>query len=161
MLSLARRLVVIRAFQADAKVLTVSGVAARAGISRAAARRLLMTLRELGYVGVRDDRWALRPRNLELGYAWVSSQRVEELVQPHLDTEAERTDQSSSLGILQGRNIVFVARAPAPRRMSVQVSVSSYLAAHATAIGKVMLAALPENGLAMSAMDWRRFSSQR
>lgn len=146
-LSLARGLDVIRAFRTDAKSLTVSEVAARAGISRAAARRLLMTLRELGYVGVRDDRWALQPRVLELGYAWISSQRVEELVQPHLDAVAERTGQSSSLGVLQGRSIVFVARAPAPRRMSVRVSVGSHLAAHATAIGKVMLAALPDDVL--------------
>lgn len=144
-LSLARGLDVIRAFRADAPSLTVSEVAARACISRAAARRLLMTLRELGYVGTRDDRWTLRPRVLDLGYAWISSRRVEELVQPHLDEVAERTGQSSSLGVLEGREIVFVARAPAPRRMSVRVSVGSHLAAHATAIGKVLLAALPDS----------------
>lgn len=147
-LSLARGLDVIRAFRADASSLSVSEVAARAGVSRAAARRLLMTLRELGYVGMRDDRWTLRPRVLELGYAWISSRRVEELVQPYLDEVAERTGQSSSLGVLEGREIVFVARAPAPRRMSVRVSVGSHLAAHATAIGKVLLAALPEEELA-------------
>lgn len=146
-LSLARGLDVIRAFRTDAKGLTVSEVAARAGISRAATRRLLMTLRELGYVGARDERWTLQPKILELGYAWISSQRIEELVQPHLDAIAERTGQSCSLGILQGRSILFVARAPAPRRMSVRVSVGSHLAAHATAIGKVMLAALPDDVL--------------
>lgn len=143
-MSLARGLDVIRAFRADAPSLTVSEVAARAGVSRAAARRLLLTLRELGYVGMHNDRWTLRPRVLDLGYAWISSRRVEELVQPHLDEVAERTGQSSSLGVLEGREIVFVARAPAPRRMSVRVSVGSHLAAHATAIGKVLLAALPE-----------------
>lgn len=142
-LSLARGLAVIRAFGPDTPQLSVSEVAAQTGISRAAARRILLTLHELGYAAMHGDRWLLRPSVLDLGYAWAGAQRLDRLVQPVIEDVASRTGQSASLANLHGMEIFFVARAAAPRRIAVRVAVGSRLPAHATALGKILLSALP------------------
>lgn len=146
--SLARGLAVIEAFTAARRPLTLSDVARRAGISRAAVRRMLHTLCGLGYVGTSDGKYfALKPRVLGLGYAYLSSLTVVELSQPFLERVSERLHESCSISVLDRRDIVYVARVPSRRIMSVSISIGTRLPAHATSMGQVLLAALPPERL--------------
>jgi IclR family transcriptional regulator, pca regulon regulatory protein len=140
--SLERGLLVIRALSAPAPR-TLSEVARTAGLSRAAARRFLLTLEQLGYVRHSDGRFALTPRVLELGYAYLSSLTLPELAQPHLEALSARVHESSSMSILDGADVVYVARVAARRIMSVSISVGTRFPAYATSMGRVLLAALP------------------
>lgn len=143
-LSLARGLAVIRAFTREAPFLTVTEIADHCGLSRAAARRFTLTLLHHGYVGSDGDRYFLKPMILDLGYAFVASMNVEELIQPYVDEVADQTGESSSVAVLNGSDIVFVARRPAKRFLSIAVDVGTKLPAAATAMGRVLLADLPE-----------------
>ena len=151
--SLARGLAVIRTFDGDPAELSLAEVARRAEIPRAAARRFLRTLEQLGYVrATTDARFALTPRVLELGYGYLSSLSLPELVQPHLDDLSHRIGESVSVAVLDGDEIVYVARAAARRIMSVRITVGTRLPAAATSMGRVLLAALPETD-AHAALD--------
>jgi len=141
--SLARGLAVIRAFDAEHAELGLSDVARRAGISRAAARRFLRTLETLGYVRQTDARFALTPRVLELGMSYLSALSLPEIVQPHLEALSRATDESVSAAVLDGEDIVYVARVPARRIMSVRITIGTRFPAFATSMGRVLLAALP------------------
>jgi IclR family transcriptional regulator, pca regulon regulatory protein len=141
--SLARGLAVIRAFGADAPQLTMSDVAKRTGLSRATVRRFLHTLVELGYVGLEGRSYALRPRILELGYAFLSSMPLWDIVQPTLQDVSSRLRVTCSAGLLDGHEVVYVARAGRPEPVAVSFGVGSRLPAFHTAMGRVMLAALP------------------
>ena len=142
-LSLERGLGVIRSFGHDAERMTLSEVARRTGLSRAASRRFLLTLTELGYVAFDGKRFSLTPRVLGLGYAYLSSHTVVEVAQPILERVSERLHESSSLSVLDRTDIVYVARVPTKRIMSVNISIGTRLPAHATSMGQVLLAALP------------------
>ena len=144
--SLERGLLVIRALAAP-EPRTLSDVARATGLSRAAARRFLLTLERLGYVREARGRFALTPRVLELGYAYLSSLTLPEVAQPHLERLAGRVHESSSVSILDGPDIVYVARVPARRIMSVSISVGTRFPAYATSMGRVLLAGLPPAGL--------------
>lgn len=147
--SFARGLAAIEAFGDGRESLTLSEVARRAGISRAAARRLLHTLVSLGYAAFDGKAFALRPRVLRLGYAYLSATRVWDVAEPHLDDLVRRTGESCSAAVLDGTDIVHVIRKPSARRlMSIAVRVGDRLPAHASAMGRVMLAALPKAELA-------------
>ena len=139
--SLTRGLAVIRCFDADHAQLTLSDVARRAGLTRATARRILHTLEGLGYVRSRDGRFALTPRVLELGGAYLASQSLPELARPHLERLTETCDESSSLSELDGDDIVYVARVARRRIMSVAIGVGTRFPAYATSMGRVLLAA--------------------
>jgi IclR family pca regulon transcriptional regulator len=141
-LSLERGLQVIRSFGHDAARMTLSDVARRTGLSRAAARRFLLTLTELGYVTFDGKRFSLTPRVLGLGYAYLSSFTIVDLSQPFLERVSERLHESCSISVLDRRDIVYVARVPARRIMSVSISIGTRLPAHATSMGQVLLAAL-------------------
>jgi IclR family transcriptional regulator, pca regulon regulatory protein len=141
-LSLAKGLAVIKAFNADNAGLKVSEVAARCDLSRAAARRFLMTLAKLGYVACRDDRYFLQPAALDLGYAYLSSMQLNTLVQPELDNITAATGESCSFGVLSKTDVVFIARSPARRMINIHIGIGSRLPAHTTSLGKVLLAYL-------------------
>jgi len=145
--SLERGLAVIRAFDADHRSLTLSEVAAATGVTRAAARRFLLTLAELGYVRNDGRYFSLTARVLELGYAYLSSQSLPEVAEPHLEALVAQVNESSSLSVLDGTDIVYVARVPVSRIMTVAISVGTRFPAYATSMGRVLLAGLSEQAL--------------
>ena len=138
--SLARGLAVITAFGADRPEMTVAEVARAAGLTRAAARRFLHTLVDLGYVRTDGRLFALRPRVLELGYAYVSSLPLTSLASPHLERLVERVNESSSVSVLDGDEVVYVARVSTHKIMTVAISVGTRFPAYATSMGRVLLA---------------------
>ena len=147
MQSLERGLAVIRAFDEHNVELTLSDVASSTGLTRAAARRFLLTLADLGYVRT-DGRWfSLSPRVLELGYAYLSSLSLPEVAEPHLERLVAEVHESSSVSVLDGGDIVYVARVPTSRIMTVSINVGTRFPAYATSMGRVLLAALPDEGL--------------
>ena len=144
--SLERGLLVVRALSVP-EPQALSAVARTTGLSRAAARRFLLTLEQLGYVRQAGGRFALTPRVLELGYAYLSALTLPELAQPHLERLAAEVQESSSVSILDGDDIVYVARVPTRRIMSVSISVGTRFPAYATSMGRVLLAGLPGDEL--------------
>jgi len=145
--SLERGLSVIRAFDAEHPKLTLSEVAASTGLSRAAARRFLRTLVQLGYMRTDGSRFALRPKILELGYAYLSSLTLPEVAMPHLEQLVEQVRESSSVCELDGDDVIYIARVPTKRIMTVTISVGTRFPAYATSMGRVLLAAQPEERL--------------
>ncbi len=141
--SLERGLSVIRAFDAEHPKLSLSGVAVRTGLSRAAARRFLHTLVDLGYMRLEGSQFSLRPKILELGYAYLSSLSLPEVALPHLEQLVEQVRESSSVSQLDGDDVVCIARVPTRRIMTVAISVGTRLPAHATSMGRVLLADKP------------------
>jgi IclR family transcriptional regulator, pca regulon regulatory protein len=139
--SLERGLLVIRALSGS-EPRSVSDVARATDLSRATARRFLLTLRELGYVQESGGRFALTPRVLELGYAYLSSLTLPEVAQSHLERLVEQVHESSSVSVLDGSDVVYVVRVPAHRIMSVAISVGTRFPAFATSMGRVLLAGL-------------------
>lgn len=145
--SLDRGLAVIRCFSSEHPSLTLSEVAERTGLTRAAARRFLLTLQELGYVGSSGRQFSLRPRVLALGYAYLSSFSVSQIAQPHLEDLAEELHESCSVSVLDGDDLVYVARASANRIMTIALTVGTRLPPYPTSMGRVLLAHLPEADL--------------
>jgi IclR family pca regulon transcriptional regulator len=145
--SLERGLSVIRAFDADHSKLSLSEVAATTGLSRAAARRFLHTLVHLGYMHNNGGRFSLRPKILELGYAYLSSLTLPEVAMPHLEELVEQVHESSSVSELDGDDVVYIARVPTKRIMTVTISVGTRFPAYATSMGRVLLAAQPDDWL--------------
>jgi IclR family pca regulon transcriptional regulator len=139
--SLQRGLAVIRALSAP-EPQTLSDVARTTGLSRAAARRFLLTLERLGYVVQQHGRFGLTPQVLELGYSYLSSLTLPEVAQPHLARLVERVHESSSVSVLDGADVVYVARVPTRRIMTVSINVGTRFPAHATSMGRVLLAGL-------------------
>jgi IclR family pca regulon transcriptional regulator len=147
--SLERGLAVIRAFDAEHRELTLSDVARTTGLTRATARRFLLTLGELGYVSVANGRFSLRPRVLELGYPYLSSLGLPELAPPHMERLVARVNESSSISVLDDTDVVYVVRVPTRRIMSITLSVGTRLPAYATSMGRVLLAGLGDDELGL------------
>ncbi len=145
--SLERGLAVIRAFDAEHRDLALSEVARAAGLTRAAARRFLLTLVELGYVSSANGRFRLTPRVLELGYAYLSGLTLPEVAEPHVEELVAKVNESSSISVLDGTEIVYIVRVPTRRIMSITLSVGTRLPAYAASMGRVLLAALPDDEL--------------
>jgi IclR family transcriptional regulator, pca regulon regulatory protein len=143
--SLDRGLAVIRAFGPDRERLSLSEVARVTGLTRAAARRFLLTLVKLGYVRNDGREFSLRPRVLELGYAYLSGLALPEVAAPHLEELVATLHESSSISVLDGHHIVYVVRVPTKRIMTVAISVGTRFPAFATSMGRVLLAALPDD----------------
>jgi IclR family pca regulon transcriptional regulator len=143
--SLERGLAVIRAFDETRPELTLSDVARATGLTRAAARRFLLTLIDLGYVRSDGRLFALRPRILELGYAYLSSLSLPQVAQPHMEELVARVHESCSVSVLDGTDVVYVARVPTHRIMTVAISVGTRFPAFATSMGRVLLAAQPND----------------
>lgn len=160
--SLDRGLAVIRCFSARTPRLTIADVARETGLTRAAARRFLHTLQRLGYVGENDGRFYLRPRVLELGYAYLSSVSIAEIAQEHLAHLAERLHESCSASVLDGQDIVYIARAQTTRIMTIALAIGSRIPAYATSMGRVLLAGLKDDELdeRLRATDLRPLTEQ-
>ncbi|HEY1619378.1 MAG TPA: IclR family transcriptional regulator C-terminal domain-containing protein [Streptosporangiaceae bacterium] len=141
--SLDRGLAVIRAFGPDRERLSLSEVARATGLTRAAARRFLLTLVSLGYVRSDGREFSLRPRVLELGYAYLSGLSLPDVAAPHMEELVARLHESSSISVLDGQHVVYVVRVPTKRIMTVAISVGTRFPAYATSMGRVLLAALP------------------
>src|SRR5690242_11216411 len=146
--SLERGLAVIRAFDTEHPELTLSDVARETGLTRAAARRFLLTLADLGYVRSDGRQFALTARVLELGYAYLSALSLPEIAEPHLEALVADVRESSSLSVLDGDDIVYVARVPTSRIMRVAINVGTRFPAYATSMGRVQLAGLSDPELA-------------
>ncbi|MEV5960244.1 IclR family transcriptional regulator C-terminal domain-containing protein [Kribbella sp. NPDC051952] len=144
---LERGLAVIRAFSADAPSLTLSEVARSVGITPATARRILLTLEELGYVRSDTRRFSLTPRVLALGWAYLSSLDLGELAGPFMEELSAKTRESCSIATLDLPDIVYVARVPTSRIMTVALGVGARLPAYPTSMGRVLLADLTDDEL--------------
>ena len=146
--TLAKGLAVLGAFGEQHPSLTLSEAAAATGLSRAAARRVLLTLAELGYVSQAGRDFSLAPRILELGFAFLSTQSWIDRAEPLMKELSHLLRESCSAAILQGDEIVYVARMPAPHRiMSTTIAVGSRLPAFHTSLGRVQLGFLGEDEL--------------
>jgi IclR family transcriptional regulator, pca regulon regulatory protein len=146
--SLERGLAVIRAFSAEQPELRLSDVARATGLTRAAARRFLLTLVRLGYVRQNGGTFSLRPRVLELGYAYLSALSLPEVAMPHMEALVAEVNESSSVAVLDDLDIVYVARVPTRRIMTITIAVGTRLPAYATSMGRVLLAGLEGDALA-------------
>ncbi|WP_425956908.1 IclR family transcriptional regulator domain-containing protein [Xylanimonas sp. McL0601] len=138
--SLERGLAVIRAFGAERPALTLSEVARETGLSRASARRFLHTLVELGYVGSDGREFRLLPSILDLGYAYLSGLSLPEIATPHLQRLSHDVGESTSVAVLSGPDIVYVARVATRRIMSAAIHVGTRFPAYATSMGRCLLA---------------------
>jgi IclR family pca regulon transcriptional regulator len=145
--SLARGLMVIRAFNRSRPTMTLSDVARRTGINRAAARRFLLTLVREGYAETDGKYFRLRPKILELGYSALSSITFAEIAQPMMDELADELDEMCLAAVLDGEWCVYVNRTTTQRVISVNLDVGSRLPAFCMSTGRVLLAALPDDAL--------------
>jgi len=141
--ALARGLDVIRAFQPRQPVMSLAAVAGAAGLARPTARRILLTLDQLGYVRAAAGGFELTPRILELGMSYVLSRNLWEVARPHMERLVARTHESSSIAQLDGSDIVYVARVAVPKIIALAVTIGTRFPAMQTSLGKVLLAALP------------------
>jgi IclR family transcriptional regulator, pca regulon regulatory protein len=154
--SLERGLAVMGLFSREHPSLTLSEAAELAGLTRATARRILLTLEHLGYVKSNGRRFTPTAKLLSIGYAYLSSLDLWEVAEPYMEDLAAETGESCSASILDGPEIVYVARVPSKRVMAIALSVGSRLPAHATSMGRVLLANLPPEELAVYFRTSRR-----
>ena len=145
--SLERGLSVLRCFSAEHPSLTLSEVARLTGLTRATARRLLLTFERLGYMRNDGRLFELTPLVLDLGYAYISSCKLPDLMQPDMEALSERCNESVSASVLDGHEIVYIARVPTKRIMTIALSLGSRLPAAITSMGRVLLADLPDDEL--------------
>ncbi len=147
MTSLARGLAVVQAFSDSRKPQTIANISQKTGIPRAAVRRCLHTLRELGYVDAELNNFSLRPKVLTLGYSYLSSTPLTVSAQPYLNNISRTLNESSSLAVLDDGEVLYIARAATSRIMSLALNTGSRLPAYCTSLGRVMLAHLPQEQL--------------
>jgi IclR family pca regulon transcriptional regulator len=140
--ALARGLEVIAAFSPARVVMTLTEVASATGLARPTARRILLTLTELGYVRAEGAGFALTPRVLDLGVAYVRSQGLWDIARPHMSDLSAATNESCSIAQLDGSDIVYVARVAVPKIVALAVQIGTRFPALQTSLGKVLLAAL-------------------
>lgn len=140
--ALARGLEVITAFAPRRPVMSLSEVATATGLARPTARRILLTLEELGYVRACEGGFALTPRVLDLGMAYVGSLGLWDVARPHMERLVARTAESCSVAQLDGPDIVYVARVAVPKIVTLSVQIGTRFPALQTSLGKVLLAAL-------------------
>mgnify|MGYP000489128967 CR=1 FL=1 len=142
--ALANGLAILEAFDAGHPEMTLSEVARRVSLSPATARRSLITLAELGYVGQRGKRFHLKPRIMALGSAFYFAARIDELLQPDLRELVNRFGDASSVGALDGCDVIYVAHVSVQRARRAAAVVGARYPAHATSMGRVLLAGLSE-----------------
>ncbi|MFO6446072.1 IclR family transcriptional regulator C-terminal domain-containing protein [Erythrobacter sp. NE805] len=143
--TLERGLRVLKAFDEDHPEMTLSEVAAKTGLPPAVARRCLITLVELGYVGQHERKFLLRPAVLTIGSAFLASMQIEQVVLPPLQALRDQTGDSASLAVLSGTEILYVAHVSTDRRFRVAAGVGTRFPFHATSLGKALAAHLPED----------------
>jgi IclR family pca regulon transcriptional regulator len=145
--ALARGLSVLSCFDARHPRMTLTEIAGASGLARPTARRLLLTLAELGYVRAEDGSFALTPRVLGLGMAYVNALGLWDIARPHMENLVASTKESSSMSQLDGSDIVYVARVAVPKIITLRVNIGTKFPAVRTSQGKVLLAALDETAL--------------
>jgi IclR family transcriptional regulator, pca regulon regulatory protein len=145
--SLERGLAVIKAFGPDTPELTLTEVAQRTDLTRAAARRFVLTLQDLGYVSTDGRHFQLTPRVLELGYSYLSSLSLPTVAKPHLEKLVAKVEESSELATLDGEEIVYIVIVTGPRILTKALNVGARMPAHATSMGRVLLAGLDDEQL--------------
>jgi IclR family pca regulon transcriptional regulator len=145
--ALARGLDVLRSFRAGTPAMTLSEIAGHTGLARPTVRRILITLEELGYVRAADRGYALTPRVLDLGMAYVNALNMWDVARPHMEKLVGQTNESTSMAQLDGSDIVYVARVAVPKIVTLAVTIGTRFPAPATSMGKVLLAALPPAAL--------------
>lgn len=141
--ALARGLDVLRSFSPEQPRMSLSQVAQAADLARPTARRILLTLEELGYVRASNGSFSLMPKVLELGMAYIGALGLWDMARPHLEHLVGQTGESSSMAQLDGSDIIYVARVAVPKLIALRVDVGTRFPAMLTSQGKVLLAALP------------------
>jgi IclR family pca regulon transcriptional regulator len=140
--SIERGFAVIKAFSSQTESLTIADVSRRTALSRAVARRFLLTLGDLGYVATDGRSFRLTPRVLDLGFTFLSTMRLPNVAQPVMEELVSALHESCSVSMLDGQEIVYVVRVPAKRIMSISLAVGTRLPAYPTSMGRVLLAGL-------------------
>jgi IclR family pca regulon transcriptional regulator len=156
--SVEKALRMMQAFSAEHAEMTLSEAAEATGLTRATARRLLLTFTRLGFAVSDGRKFRLSPKVLRLGYGYLSALPWWEHAQPHMRALADEVRESCSIATIDGPDIVYVARVPASRTMSITLNVGSRLPAYPTSMGRVLLAALSEDDL-KSYVDSVRFEA--
>jgi IclR family pca regulon transcriptional regulator len=146
--ALARGLDVLRSFRAGTPSMTLSELASATGLARPTVRRILITLETLGYVRGAGRGYALTPRVLELGMAYVNALSMWDVARPHMEKLVAQTNESTSMAQLDGSDIVYVARVAVPKIVTLAVTIGTRFPAPPTSMGKVLLAALPPSAVA-------------
>jgi len=144
MTSLARGLAVVKAFSDQRRAMTIAQLSHKTGIPRAAVRRCLYTLKQLGYADAEANNFYLKPKILSLGYSYLSSTPLTIAAQPSLNELSRTLNESCSLAVLENDEVLFISRSQTSRVLSVALSAGSRLPAYCTALGRVLLAGLPE-----------------
>jgi len=147
MTSLARGLAVVRAFSDQRRSLTIAQISHKTGIPRAAVRRCLYTLKQLGYAESEQNNFSLKPKILSLGYSYLSSTPLTVSAQPCLNAISRTLNESCSLAVLDNSEVLYVARSATSRIMSIALNTGSRLPAYCTSLGRVILANMPEEAL--------------
>jgi len=142
--SLSRGLTVLQAFNAERPAMTLADMSRATDLTRATVRRLLHTLVSLGYVCTDGRTFELTPRVLDLGFAYVSSLQLPDIAQPFMEALSDRVHESVSASVLDGTQIVYVARVNTQRIMGISLAIGSRLPAAWTSMGRVLLAGLPD-----------------
>ncbi|HEU0200417.1 MAG TPA: IclR family transcriptional regulator [Burkholderiaceae bacterium] len=145
--SFARGLSVLRTFGAERPAQTMAEVAEAAGLTRAGARRILLTLQQLGYVSVEGRQFRLAPKVLELGFAYVSSLPIWNLAEPVMEDLAGEIKESCSAAVLDGEDIVYVLRVPTHKILAINIGIGTRLPAYCTSMGRVLLAGLSDEAV--------------
>jgi IclR family pca regulon transcriptional regulator len=145
--SLARGLKVIRAFSTSQLAFTVSDMATATDLARPTARRLLLTLEQLGYVRSHNGLYMLTPQILDLGMSYINAQGMWDIARPHLESLVSRTKESSSMSQLDGSDIVYIARVSVPKIIGLSVQIGTRFPALATSMGHVLLSEMPTKQL--------------
>ncbi|MFJ8065029.1 IclR family transcriptional regulator [Psychrobacillus sp. NPDC096426] len=160
--SLERGLQVIQAFSQENQALTISDVSKLTGLSRPTARRILLTLEHLGFAVSNNSLFTLTARTLSLGYAYLSSNNKWSIAHSFMRDFVNQTGESCSISILDGTDIIYVARVSTKRIMSINLDVGSRLPAYATSMGHVLLAYLPKERLEkyLESFDFEKFTDK-
>lgn len=151
--SLERGLKVITAFSKERPSMTLSEVAEAVGLTRATARRFLITLETLGYISTDGKDFSLTPKVLDLGFSYLSSLGLTETISPHLSALSNQVHESASAAILDGNDIVYVARAAGPKIMQVQITIGTRFPAAVTSMGRVLLSGLSSEEQRQTVLD--------
>jgi IclR family pca regulon transcriptional regulator len=160
--SFAKGLSVITAFDPETPAMTLSEVAAKTHLTRAGARRILLTLQTLGYVGYDRRNFFLTPKILDLGYSYLSTRPLWDLAEPHMQEVADQVHESCSASVLEGTDIVYVLRVPTKKIMAIRLSIGTRLPAWCTSMGRVLLGGLDEESMnaVLSSSDLKPFTSR-
>ena len=147
MTSLARGLAVVKAFSDQRRAMTIAQLSHKTGIPRAAVRRCLYTLKQLGYADSEANNFYLKPKILSLGYSYLSSTPLTISAQPALNQISRELNESCSLGVLEENEVIYISRSQSSRVMSVALNAGSRIPAYCSSMGRVLLSTLPEDEL--------------